>query len=104
MSGIATAVLNGYRTLTPYLVVRGVERLLDFLNASFAAQVHIRSLDTDGFIVHAAVQLGDSMLEMGDSGGALIDDWGNHSYIATHKQDLTMQEIQQRAAQAPRGN
>ncbi len=36
----------------------------------------------------------------GDRGGGLIDQWGNHWYIATRKEDLTLEEIRQRAAQA----
>jgi PhnB protein len=36
----------------------------------------------------------------GDRGGGLIDSWGNHWYIATRKEDLTLEEIRQRAAQA----
>jgi PhnB protein len=68
MSDVASAVPKGYRNLTPYLVVRGVERLLDFLKASFSAQEQIRSLDSDRCIVHAAVQIGDSIVEMGDPG------------------------------------
>jgi uncharacterized glyoxalase superfamily protein PhnB len=64
------AVPEGYRNITPYLVVRGVPRLLDFLRDAFDAKETIRALDSDGRVMHAAVQIGDSMLEMGDVGGA----------------------------------
>jgi PhnB protein len=36
----------------------------------------------------------------GDRGGGVIDAWGNHWYIATHLEDLTLEEIRQRAAHA----
>jgi len=36
----------------------------------------------------------------GDRSGSLVDAWGNHWYIATHTEDLTQDEIAQRAAAA----
>jgi uncharacterized glyoxalase superfamily protein PhnB len=38
----------------------------------------------------------------GDRSGSLLDPWGNHWYIASHLEDLTREEIQQRAAAAGR--
>jgi len=38
----------------------------------------------------------------GDRSGSLLDAWGNHWYIATHMEDLTPDEIAQRAAAAGR--
>jgi PhnB protein len=39
----------------------------------------------------------------GDRSGSLLDAWGNHWYIASHQEDLTTEEIAQRAAAAGRG-
>lgn len=36
----------------------------------------------------------------GDRSGSLVDAWGNHWYIASHREDLTPEEIAQRAASA----
>jgi len=36
----------------------------------------------------------------GDRSGSLVDAWGNHWYIASHREDLTPEEIAQRAALA----
>ena len=36
----------------------------------------------------------------GDRSGSLLDSWGNHWYIASHLEDLTTEEIAQRAAAA----
>ena len=36
----------------------------------------------------------------GDRSGSLVDCWGNHWYIASHREDLTPAEIAQRAAAA----
>jgi PhnB protein len=38
----------------------------------------------------------------GDRSGSLLDAWGNHWYIASHREDLTTEEIAQRAAAAGR--
>lgn len=38
----------------------------------------------------------------GDRSGSLLDAWGNHWYIATHMEDLTPDEIGERAARAGR--
>jgi PhnB protein len=39
----------------------------------------------------------------GDRSGSLLDAWGNHWYIASHQEDLTSEEIAERAAAAGRG-
>jgi PhnB protein len=38
----------------------------------------------------------------GDRSGAVLDSWGNHWYIASHREDLTTEEIAQRAAASGR--
>jgi len=38
----------------------------------------------------------------GDRSGSLLDAWGNHWYIASHLEDLTPEEVAQRAARAGR--
>lgn len=57
---------EGFRTITPYLVVDGVARLLDFLREAFGAEELGRYPAPDGRIMHAVVRIGDSMLEMGE--------------------------------------
>jgi PhnB protein len=69
MTRKVTAVPEGFRSITPYLVVLGVPALLDFLRDAFCAEELIRAPDPQGRIVHAAVRLGDSVVEMGDVGG-----------------------------------
>ncbi len=64
---------EGYRNVTPYLVVRGVAHLLDFLRDAFQAHELIRTPEPDGSITHAAVKIGDSIVEMGDTGGVQFD-------------------------------
>lgn len=59
---------EGFHSLTPYLVVDGVARLLDFLRDAFGAEEIGRYAAPDGRIMHAVVRIGDSMLEMGEPG------------------------------------
>ena len=62
-------VPSGFRALTPYLVVEGASRLIEFVQKVFDAEVLIRMDGPDGKIHHATVKIGDSMLELADAGG-----------------------------------
>ena len=57
---------EGFHSVTPYLVVPGVARLLDFVRDAFGAEEIGRDAAPDGRIMHAVVRIGDSMLEMGE--------------------------------------
>ena len=63
---MSTHIPEGFSTLTPYLVVPGVARLLEFLQAAFGAQEVGRYAAPDGRIMHAVVRIGDCPLEMGE--------------------------------------
>jgi PhnB protein len=60
---------EGYRTVTPYLIVPGVDGLIEFLQRAFDAELVGRYPRPDGTVMHAAVRLGDSLVEMGEPGG-----------------------------------
>ena len=62
-------VPSGFHAITPYLVVEGAARLIDFVQKVFGAEVLDRMAGSDGKIHHAAVKIGDSMLEMADTKG-----------------------------------
>lgn len=62
-------IREGFRSITPYLLVKGVARLLAFLPEAFNAQVLVQESRPDGAIMHAEVKIGDSMLMMGEAGG-----------------------------------
>jgi uncharacterized glyoxalase superfamily protein PhnB len=57
---------KAYHTVTPYLIVRDVPRLLEFLVAAFGASERIRLPREDGSIMHAEVSIGDSIVMMGE--------------------------------------
>ena len=62
-------VPEGYHTVTPYLVVHGIARLIDFLQQAFdAVEIH-RMQRPDGTVGHAEVQIGDSRVMMGEPMG-----------------------------------
>ncbi|MCI0356834.1 MAG: VOC family protein [Acidobacteria bacterium] len=58
-----------FHTLTPYLIVKGASKLFDFCLQAFGAEEKGRVPLPDGTVQHAEIQIGDSMVEMGDAGG-----------------------------------
>ncbi|HUL16002.1 MAG TPA: VOC family protein [Terriglobales bacterium] len=68
----AKYIPEGFQAVTPYLVVPGLARLIDFLQSVFGAEEKFRSPRTDGSIQHAELRLGDSIVEMGEPAG---DKW-----------------------------
>lgn len=51
----------GHHTVTPYLIVRGAPRVIDFLQRAFDAELtHAPLKRPDGTIMHAEVQIGGS--------------------------------------------
>jgi PhnB protein len=60
------AVPEGHHTVTPYLVVAGVAKLIDFVKQAFGAtEVHL-SKRPDGTVMHAEIKIGDSIIMMGE--------------------------------------
>jgi len=58
---------EGYHSITPYLVVSGVAKLLAFLKQAFdAKETHPPMTRPDGTVMHAEVQIGDSRVMMGE--------------------------------------
>ena len=60
---------DGYHTITPYLVVQGAPKLIDFLQQAFEAQETERITQPDGTIGHAEVRIGDSVVMMAEARG-----------------------------------
>src|SRR5437667_7113924 len=57
---------DGYHTVTPYLIVRGAARAIDFYKKAFGAREVLRLADPTGKIGHAEIQIGDSMIMLAD--------------------------------------
>ncbi|QDT00536.1 VOC family protein [Adhaeretor mobilis] len=64
---MATPNPFGLHTITPYLIVQRVPELIEFLTELFGAnqrgELHMRD---DGSVKHAEVQIGDSVVMMGE--------------------------------------
>ena len=138
----------GYHSVTPYLMIRGASRAIDFYRKAFGACEVMRFNEPDGRIGHAEIRIGDSHVMLadendihrspqslggagislllyvedvdrtfaqavaagatvqrpvadqfyGDRVGTLVDPFGHVWSIATHKEDLSMEEVQQRMA------
>lgn len=56
---------DGYNAVSPYLLVKDVRAVLDFLAHAFGATELRREVDAAGAIRHAAVRIGDSVLMVG---------------------------------------
>ncbi len=84
---------DGYHNVTPYLMVEGAAKLLNFLQQAFDAKVTVNMEGPNGLIGHAEVQIGDSMVMLADA----TDRWkpmpaGIYLYVkdtdATYKRAL----------------
>ena len=135
------AIPEGFHSVTPYLLVRDVRALIEFLKKSFDAKETFLH-DLGNGHVHAEVTIGDSVVMIGqsdpmpaqiylyvndvdatykralqagatsisepadqpygDRNAGLKDPSGNTWYVATHKEDVSPEEIQRRLETAGR--
>ena len=143
-------VPEGYHTVTPYLVIAGAAKALEFYAKAFGAKERTRMEGPNGQVMHAEIQIGDSIVMLadefpdmgyrgpqayggtavglhlyvndvdslfkqalaagakeerpvqdqfyGDRTGTLRDPFGHQWSLATHKEDLTDEQIHERAA------
>jgi PhnB protein len=148
---MAKAIPEGYHSVTPYLIVKGAARALEFYKKAFNAQELYRMDAPGGIIGHAEIQIGDSRIMLsdeypemgarspetlggspvglciyvenvdelfkqavaaggkeerpvkdqfyGDRSGTLRDPFGHQWTIATHKEDVSPEEMTRRMAQ-----
>ena len=66
----AKPVPDGYGTVTPYLIIPAVAKVIEFLKKAFdATEAHPPHKAPDGRIMHAEVQIGTSRVMMGEPMG-----------------------------------
>ncbi|MHB8508088.1 MAG: VOC family protein [Candidatus Dormibacteria bacterium] len=132
---------DGYSSVTPYLVVDGAAKLIDFLKQAFGAEARGGVMSSpDGTVGHAEMHIGDSLVMLadataqspavkamlhlyvedcdatyqravdagatsvrelkdefyGDRAGSVRDPFGNQWYVATHKEDVSEEEMGRR--------
>jgi PhnB protein len=141
---------EGYHAVTPYLIVRGGVKALEFYKKAFNATEVVRMPSPDGKLGHAEIRIGNSMVMLadehpemgakspesfggspvgiclyvedvdaiwqqaiaaggkeerpvkdqfyGDRSGTLRDPFGHQWTIATHKEDVSPEEMERRMA------
>jgi PhnB protein len=148
---MAKPIPEGYHTVTPYLIVKGAARALEFYKKAFNATELFRMDGPGGGIAHAEFQIGNSRIMLsdefpemgarspetvggspvglclyvenvdalfkqaiaaggkeersvqdqfyGDRSGTLRDPFGHQWTIATHKEDVSPEEMKRRMAE-----
>jgi len=97
---------QGYPSLSPYIMARGGQSVIDFVTAVFDATPLRRFDDGQGHIMHAEMRIDDSVIMLADAHGdwPAVPAWV-HVYVAdvdaTYKRALaaggsSVQEPQQR--------
>jgi uncharacterized glyoxalase superfamily protein PhnB len=85
---------DGYSTVSPYLIVSGADATIRFLGEVFGARELRRYAAPDGKLMHAEVQIDDSVIMLADG----VDAWPPvpshvHVYVedvdATYRRALT---------------
>lgn len=69
MSNTVSYIPKGYHTVTPYLIVEGADKVIDFVKQVFDAEEIERIPGPDGKVGHAEVRIGDSVIMLGEAGG-----------------------------------
>jgi len=57
---------DGYRTATPYLILKGAAEAIEFYKRAFGASELLRMADPNGRVGHAEIRIGDSVIMLAD--------------------------------------
>jgi PhnB protein len=57
---------EGYHSVTPYLIVKGAAKAIEFYKQAFGATETLRMAQPDGRIGHAELKIGDSTIMLAD--------------------------------------
>jgi uncharacterized glyoxalase superfamily protein PhnB len=68
MTKAVSHIPEGYHTVTPYLIVDGASKVIEFLKAAFDAEVKEFLPAPGGKVGHAEMRVGDSTIMLGDGG------------------------------------
>lgn len=66
-------VPEGHHTVCPYLIVDDGDRILDFMREAFGATDRELHRTPEGRVMHAEVQIGDSVVMLGESNEEFSD-------------------------------
>src|SRR5256884_4120414 len=59
---VVQPIPEGYHTVTPWIITRDTDKLLDFIKQTFGAEELGRVYNEDGTIGHAEAKIGDSIV------------------------------------------
>jgi len=145
---------EGYHSVTPYLIIKGASRAIEFYKKAFGATELMRFPGPNDTVMHAEIKIGDSPVMLADEGetstyrspqtfggspvslmiyvedvdkvfnqavstgakatrpvedqfygdrlGTLVDPFGHIWTISTHKEDVSMEEMQRRMEALPK--
>lgn len=57
---------QGYRSVTPYLFIKGAANAIDYYKKVFGATERMRMPGSNGRVMHAELQIGDSIVMLAD--------------------------------------
>jgi PhnB protein len=66
MAPAVKPIPEGYRSITPYLIIKGAARAIEFYKQAFGATEVMRFPGPDNTIGHAELRLGDSVIMLAD--------------------------------------
>src|ERR1700733_7860811 len=69
---------EGFHTITPNIIIDGVERAIEFYKQAFGAEEKVRLTMPDGKITHCELAIGDSRLKIGEA----MEGWPAHPLLA----------------------
>lgn len=72
---------EGYNTVTPYLVIKGAARAIEYYKKVFDAKVVVRMDGPNGTIGHAELQIGDSRIMLADENPSMGQGYSSASTI-----------------------
>jgi PhnB protein len=86
MSEKVNPIPEGYRSVTPHLVVRDAEKAVEFYKSAFGAEELFRMPGPDGKLMHAELKIGDSIVMLADE----FPEWGSNSPLAIGGSPVTL--------------
>jgi PhnB protein len=73
---------DGYTAVTPYLIARDVDKILEFVKAAFGATIADIHRDGSGRVMHADVTIGNAHIMMGQANEKWPERLGSiHVYV-----------------------
>ena len=68
MAAKVKPIPDGFHTVTPYLIVDGAKKVIDFMQQALGAKYdHEPTLRPDGKIMHATLSIGNSMVMISEA-------------------------------------